>query len=626
MAEIKNNQYNTYSDKYFNEWAQALQDDPDSKQPFLNWLYYNYPEENERREAEKARPAINYYPNAVRESLPPTFASYDDYLKKNNITPLPPYIKSDSTKIDALLNSLFANNSAPPPVAPAPAAPALEAAPASEPSLVDGSAEEDNLQLPLDTRTEDEQIKALKLMLFGASAQAPAAPTSVVQGMFPEVEAMQRALYQQKQNEAMQAQAMQFARLSPFEKASYGLAMGGQQLGDAIGGALGGKDPQLQLISMRNAISRQIDMRDPESYFKAATLANQAGDREFATSLVEAGTKIESTMSQVELRKAQAQKAKNYQQTQTDSAQKRKTVSELEQKLATDPTYKPSAKEIADVRWIVANESQNRTQIDPVTGQLYIIEGLNIIDAAPNIANYLKQTATTVPAPAPASAATTTAPAATEAPVAPVTVAKGVTAVATEASKIKAEELEKKRKLEEEEKTRAIESLDDQVAAIQNLRNTIKTTNDLISSYTTGYGSLLSILPATDARTLEGNTQTIKNNVALSKLRELKQQSATGASGLGALNMKEFDAIQGIIAALDPKSKNYKNDLEKIDSFFARAENLLQTQSERAKKNVGSNAPQDEQVKVLVDRAMADPRTKGTRAEVEAVIRQRLKK
>jgi len=158
------------------------------------------------------------------------------------------------------------------------------------------------------------------------------------------------------------------------------------------------------------------------------------------------------------------------------------------------------------------------------------------------------------------------------------------------------------------------------------LRNTIKTTNDLISPYTTGYGSLLSILPATDARTLEGNTQTIKNNVALSKLRELKQQSATGASGLGALNMKEFDAIQGIIAALDPKSKNYKNDLEKIDSFFARAENLLQTQSERAKKNVGSNAPQDEQVKVLVDRAMADPRTKGTRAEVEAVIRQRLKK
>jgi len=105
-----------------------------------------------------------------------------------------PVIKSDYTKIDALLKSLFANNSAPAP-APAAAAPALEAAPASEPSLVDGSAEEDKLRLQIDTRTEEEQIKALKLMLFGASAQAPAAPTSVVQGMFPEVEAMQRALY-----------------------------------------------------------------------------------------------------------------------------------------------------------------------------------------------------------------------------------------------------------------------------------------------------------------------------------------------------------------------------------------------------------------------------------------------
>ena len=158
------------------------------------------------------------------------------------------------------------------------------------------------------------------------------------------------------------------------------------------------------------------------------------------------------------------------------------------------------------------------------------------------------------------------------------------------------------------------------------MRDTIKTTKALVGPTTTGYGSLLAVLPATDARTLEGNTQTIKNNVALSKLRELKQQSATGASGLGALNMKEFDAIQGIIAALDPKSKNYKNDLEKIDAFFERAENLLKTQSERAKKNVGSNGDKEARIKAMVDRAMADPRTKGNRAQVEAVIRQRMKK
>ena len=468
---------------------------------------------------------------------------------------------------------------------------------------------------------------------------------SIVGGMFsPEISRAQEMDYMLKRQAGMQNEAMTFAQLTPMQQAQFGFYRGGQQLGDALGGALGGQDPQLQRISFRNSVAQQIDMRDPESYFKAATVANQAGDREFANSLVEAGTKIESTMSQVELRKAQAKKADNYQQAQTDSAQKRASIATLEEKLATDPTYKPSAKELANARFILANESKTRTQIDPVTGQLYIINGLDVNEAAPNLARYLKSegivapesttTTTPAPAPAPAPSATTqpstaqTPPVATTTPAQPqpVVIAKGVTAVPTEASKQKAEELAKKQKAEEEEKVRAIESFEDQTAAIQNLRDTIKTTKALVGPTTTGYGSLLAVLPATDARTLEGNTQTIKNNVALSKLRELKQQSATGASGLGALNMKEFDAIQGIIAALDPKSKNYKNDLDKIDAFFERAENLLKTQSERAKKNVGSNVNQEEKVKALVDRAMADPRTRGTRAQVEATIRQRLNK
>jgi hypothetical protein len=443
--------------------------------------------------------------------------------------------------------------------------------------------------------------------------------------------------YQQNQLAQFQNRAATEVQLNPFQQAALGARTAGYQLGQGIGSALGGQDPQLKIISFRNSIAQQLDMSEPESYFKAATLANQAGDREFANSLVEAGTKIESTMSQVQLRKAQAKKAANYQQTQTDSAQKRASIATLEEKLATDPAYKPSAKELANARFILANESKTRTQIDPITGQLYIINGLDVNEAAPNLARYLKSAgdieseSTTTPAPAPASDVTTqpsTAQApsiATTTPVQPkpVVIAKGVTAVPTEASKIKTEELEKKRKVEEEEKTRAIESFDDQVAAIQNLRDTIKTTNALVGLTTTGYGSLLAVLPATDARTLEGNTQTIKNNVALSKLRELKQQSATGASGLGALNMKEFDAIQGIIAALDPKSKNYKNDLEKIDTFFERAENLLKTQSERAKKNIGSNVNQEARIKAMVDRAMADPRTKGTRSQVESKIRAR---
>jgi len=99
---------------------------------------------------------------------------------------------------------------------------------------------------------------------------------SVVAGMFPEVEAMQRALYQQKQNEAMQAQAMQFARLSPMQQAQYSLYMGGQQLGGAIGSALGGKDPQLQMIGLQSRILSELDPSDPDQNIRIAKKYGQA--------------------------------------------------------------------------------------------------------------------------------------------------------------------------------------------------------------------------------------------------------------------------------------------------------------------------------------------------------------
>jgi hypothetical protein len=131
-------------------------------------------------------------------------------------------------------------------------------------------------------------------------APALSAPTSVL-GMFPEVEAMQRALYQQKQNEAMQAQALQFAKLDPFQKASYGLAMGGQQLGDAIGGALGAKDPQLQMIAQRQQMLGMIDPNKPETYGRAIQFALQTGDSNTAQ------------MLNNEMKNAQARKTENLQ-------------------------------------------------------------------------------------------------------------------------------------------------------------------------------------------------------------------------------------------------------------------------------------------------------------------------
>jgi hypothetical protein len=48
------------------------------------------------------------------------------------------------------------------------------------------------------------------------------------------------------------------------------LYAGGAQLGRGIGGALGAEDPQLKLISMRNAIIREVDPNNPDSIMAGA--------------------------------------------------------------------------------------------------------------------------------------------------------------------------------------------------------------------------------------------------------------------------------------------------------------------------------------------------------------------
>jgi len=82
-------------------------------------------------------------------------------------------------------------------------------------------------------------------------------------------------MLQQRQFEMADRQAQEYAQMSPLQRASYGLARGGYQLA----GALGGEDPQLRMVSTRNAIARQIDPTDPQSMMRGIQALQQAGDQ-----------------------------------------------------------------------------------------------------------------------------------------------------------------------------------------------------------------------------------------------------------------------------------------------------------------------------------------------------------
>jgi hypothetical protein len=120
--------------------------------------------------------------------------------------------------------------------------------------------------------------------------------------------------YQQSQRQLQEAQAIQYANLNPRAQADYGFFNAGQRLGGAIGGALGGQDPQLQIISRRQALASQLNPNDPESYMKIAEIAAQSGDQQFAIAVADAGRKAMGDFALIQQRNRERQGADPFQQ------------------------------------------------------------------------------------------------------------------------------------------------------------------------------------------------------------------------------------------------------------------------------------------------------------------------
>ena len=113
-------------------------------------------------------------------------------------------------------------------------------------------------------------------------------------------------MYQQQQQERADAQAMQFARLDPFQQANFAIGRGANMLGGAIGGALGGQDPELQRISMRQQIARQLNPNDPASIEQAIAALSQGGDPQGAMMLQGEYRKLQESNALVAQRGAAA--------------------------------------------------------------------------------------------------------------------------------------------------------------------------------------------------------------------------------------------------------------------------------------------------------------------------------
>lgn len=125
---------------------------------------------------------------------------------------------------------------------------------------------------------------------------------NIVAGLF----GLNPQMYGEQQRVGALNEGIALAQLDPAARGAAMTYAGARGLGNAIGGALGAEDPQLRMISTRNAITQQIDQTNPESILKGAQMLAQAGDQQGAMALAQYARKAESEIAQAKQRLAAA--------------------------------------------------------------------------------------------------------------------------------------------------------------------------------------------------------------------------------------------------------------------------------------------------------------------------------
>jgi len=181
-------------------------------------------------------------------------------------------------------------------------------------------------------------------------------------------------LYQEQRDLMRQKQAMEFAQQDPRTQATYAFGRAGQQLGQAFGGLMGAEDPQMRLISQRNALAKQFDVSTPEGLAQYGQALQQGGDTAGALEAIAISRKMTQEMARTgQLQAAQRASLATAAKTELSIEQENKLRNELSQ-LPTDATqdqvlgvitkYGPPDKILAVLQGTADKAAANQARID----------------------------------------------------------------------------------------------------------------------------------------------------------------------------------------------------------------------------------------------------------------------
>ena len=174
-------------------------------------------------------------------------------------------------------------------------------------------------------------------------------------------------MYDQGQQAQADAQALQYAKLSPFEQANYNIGRGASMLGGALGRSLGGEDPERRKIQLQQQLLSGIDLSDPTSLIQGAKDANQMGLSVLASNLVDRAKSLQESSGRVAAQQAKlltalAPPKLTGEERYINALQ---TIEGIYQ-AGGEPT--PAQKSIANIAGQIL--SKPRSFLDPVSGQM----------------------------------------------------------------------------------------------------------------------------------------------------------------------------------------------------------------------------------------------------------------
>jgi hypothetical protein len=350
-------------------------------------------------------------------------------------------------------------------------------------------------------------------------------------------------LYQEQRDLMRQKQAMAFAQQDPRAQATFGLYRAGQQVGQALGGLMGAEDPQMRLISQRNALAKQFDVSTPEGLAQYGQALQQVGDTVGALQATALANQMSGQMAETNLTK---QKLANISITGEREQQLQNALSQLPED-ANEQQIQSVLRRYGDPKTVLqALERKSNLESQAQERQRIQEEKTQFMREKLNSDQEFKRELTRLQA----------------------DLRSGTSSLQQQLVQEKIDALRQKKQ----------DAIDKQLGTaegvIENTKvvlNKIDEAEKLVGKGTTGFGSYLSVVPGTPARELSTVIGTIKARLGFDQLQQMRNASPTGGA-LGQVSNRELASLEGALASLDQglSADALKQNLKQIKESYSR--------------------------------------------------------